>query len=66
MLENWLNKNVGPQSNIRILSEFKNWDWSLSCHNMGSIPTGIYFEREEDKLIFRLKFGITHGREITD
>jgi hypothetical protein len=53
----WLVENLGDRDR-----EDSVWAWSFISMRQGC-PIGIYFKNEEDRLAFRLKFGILRGSE---
>ena len=63
-IEEWLKEHVGKEGSARTpFQEFDwGWCWGLTSYNFAGTPNGIYFVREEDKLVFRLTFGLGHGR----
>jgi hypothetical protein len=61
-LEKWLTEHVGREGTAREPFMDFAWAWSLTNHDLGGSPNGIYFVNEEDKLVFRLTFGLGHGR----
>ena len=61
-IEKWLTEHVGREGSARNpMMPFK-WGWSLTTYDYGMSPNGIYFVEEEDKLVFRLAFGLGYGR----
>lgn len=61
MVMDWLCINVGPPGDR---GDLTNHDWAPSLTKMthGGPPRGIYFAKDEDKVAFRLAFGIGLGR----
>jgi hypothetical protein len=55
----WLLENVGTEGSARQPLVSFDWGWSLTRDY--EHPAGIYFVREEDKMFFRLTFGISYG-----
>ncbi len=61
-IEKWLLEHVGREGTAREPFMDFGWAWSLSVYDSGGSPNGIYFVREEDKVVFRLAFGLGYGR----
>lgn len=61
-LDDWLDSSIGSENNTRT-EKITTWGWSLTnISNLRFTPVGIYFAYNEDRSIFRLKFGIVSGR----